>query len=262
MIVDCHTHAFPDGIAARAMAAIGKRGGFRQVLDGTVGGLLASMDKAGVDQSILLNIATKPDQFPAIMSFCAAARSDRIIPFPSVHPDDPEWKSRLSAIRAEGYKGIKLHPYYQQFLFDEERLFPLYARLEEEGLFLIAHTGYDISYPFDDRVGPARVVRVLDRFPGLKLMTSHLGAWYDYDEVRRWFVGRPIYMDISCTFGYLPAPEIKALIEAHGTQYVLFGSDSPWMAQEETLSDLRSLGFSPEVLALIEGENARRFFSL
>ncbi len=262
MIVDCHTHAFPDAIAARAIDAIGKHGSVRNVLDGTLGSLLASMDQAGVDKSFLLNIATKPDQFTAIMKFSAASRSDRIIPFPSVHPDDPELKSHLRAIRNEGYKGIKLHPYYQQFVFDEERLFPLYATLEEEGLFLIAHTGYDIAYPFDDYCRPRRIVQVLDRFPGLKFMASHLGAWMDYEEVRRWFIGRPIYMDLSCTFGYLAAPEIKTIIEQHGPQYVLFGSDSPWVGQAETLSDLRGLGFTPGELALIEGENARLFFGL
>jgi predicted TIM-barrel fold metal-dependent hydrolase len=262
MIVDCHTHAFPDSIAARAIESIGSHGKIRNVLDGTLGSLLGSMDRAGVDRSFLLNIATKPEQFPAIMTFCAASRSDRILPFPSVHPNDPDLKSHLRAIKAEGYKGIKLHSYYQQFVFDEDRLFPLYATLEEEGLCLIAHTGYDIAYPFDDICRPRRIVAVVDRFPGLKLMTSHLGAWMDYEEVRRWFIGRPIYMDISCTFGFLADSEVKDIIEQHGPEYVLFGSDSPWVGQAETLASLRGLGFSPDVLAMIEGKNAQRFFDL
>ncbi len=262
MIIDCHTHAFPDAIAARALDAIGTRGGFRPVLDGTVGSLLRSMDRAGVDKSLLLNIATKPDQFVPILKFCAAIRSDRLIPFPSVHPDDPEMKSRLRTIKAEGYKGVKLHPYYQGFTLDEPRLDPLYATLEEEGLFLIAHTGYDVSYPFDDICGPRRIVAVLDRFPGLQFMTSHLGAWYDYDEVRRWLVGRPVYMDLAVTFGYLPDAELKALIEKHGPQYVCFGTDSPWVNQADDLAKLRALGLDADALAGIEGENARRFFGL
>lgn len=262
MIIDCHTHAFPDAIAARALAAIESGTGPKHVLDGTVGGLLRSMDQAGIDKSLLFNIATKPDQFAPILKFCAAARSDRIVPFPSVHPADPELKKHLLAIKAEGYKGIKLHPYYQGFRFDEERVLPLYEILEAEGLILAAHTGYDVSFPFDEMGSPRQVLNVLNRFPGLKFMATHLGAWRDYDAVRRWFVGRPIYMDLSFTFGCLPNPEIRDIIEKHGPQYVFFGSDSPWVRPEETLADLRSLGFSPEITAMLEGENARRFFNL
>ncbi len=263
MIIDCHTHAFPDHLAARALASIESGGGdARHVLDGTVGNLLKSMDQAGIDKSLMLNIATKPDRFAPILKFCSAARCDRIIPFPSVHPDDPELKSHLKTIRAEGFLGIKLHPYYQDFLFDEERLFPLYASLVEEGLFLAAHTGYDISFGKIEKCCPERIIRVLDRFPGLKLMTTHLGAWNDYAEVRRWLIGRPIYLEISCASQCIPPAEIKDIIEKHGPQYVLFGSDSPWVAQEETLTGLRSLGLSPDILAMIEGNNARRFFGL
>jgi predicted TIM-barrel fold metal-dependent hydrolase len=262
MIIDCHTHAFPDSIAAKALASIEYRGGSKHVLDGTLGSLLKSMDQAGIDKSLMLNIATRPEQFKPIMKFCQEARSDRIIPFPSVHPADPDLKSHLRTIKAEGYKGIKIHNYYQEFIFDEERIFPIYETLEEEGLFLVAHTGYDVSYPCEDHCRPERIVRVLDRFPKLKFMASHLGAWYDYEEVRRCFFGRPIYMEMSWAFRYLPAAEIKDIIEKHGTQYVCFGSDSPWVPQEETLADLRALGFSPDVEAALEGGNARTFFEL
>jgi predicted TIM-barrel fold metal-dependent hydrolase len=262
MIIDCHTHAFPDAIAARAIASIESRGGSKHVLDGTLGSLLRSMDRSGIDKSLMLNIATKPNQFGPIMDFCAAARSERILPFPSVHPDDPELKSHLLAIKAEGYKGIKLHPYYQEFVFDEERLFPLYETLQAEGLCLIAHTGYDVSYPCDDICTPKQIVRVLDLFPEMRFVASHLGAWYDYDEVRRRFAGRPIYMEMSWAFRYLEKSEIRDIIEQHGPPYVFFGSDAPWVPQEETLADLRSLGFSPEITAMLEGGNARRFFGL
>jgi predicted TIM-barrel fold metal-dependent hydrolase len=43
---------------------------------------------------------------------------------------------------------------------------------------------------------------------------------------------------------------------------VFFGSDAPWVTPEETLADLRALGFSPEIEAMLEGGNAQRFFGL
>jgi predicted TIM-barrel fold metal-dependent hydrolase len=96
----------------------------------------------------------------------------------------------------------------------------------------------------------------------MRFVASHLGAWYDYDEVRRRFAGRPIYMEMSWAFRYLEKSEIRDIIEQHGPPYVFFGSDAPWVPQEETLADLRSLGFSPEITAMLEGGNARRFFGL
>jgi len=267
MIVDVHTHAFPDTLAARAIAAIEGHGGSgaRHVLDGTVADLLRSMDRAGITHAVVLNIATRPEQYESILRFCEAIRNrhaPRLIPFPSVHPADPDLRKRLERIQQEGFLGIKLHTHYQDFVFDEDRLMPLYEAVEELGLILEAHTGHDIAFPRDGRCTPERIVRVLDRFPRLRFIASHFGAWLAFDEVRRWFLGRPIHLEISMSLPHIPPLEAKTFIEAHGPQYVFFGSDSPWADQAQTLADLRGLGLSPEALRLIEGENARRFFNL
>ncbi len=267
MIVDVHTHAFPDSLAARAIAAIEGHGqsGARHVLDGTVGDLLRSMDRAGIHCAVVLQIATKPEQYDSILRFCEAIRArhgDRLIPFPSVHPNDPALRDHLRQIHAEGFRGIKLHTHYQDFLFDEERILPLYETVEELGLILEAHTGHDIAFPRDGRCTPERICRILNRFPRLRFIASHFGAWLDFEEVRRWFTGRPIHFEISMSLPYIAPAEAKAFIEQHGPQYVFFGSDSPWADQAQTLADLRGLGLSPDALRQIEGENARRFLNL
>ncbi len=125
-IVDFHTHAFPDELADRAMKLLTEEGGVKPHLDGKISSLLRSMDACGIEKSIVCSIATKPVQFDPILSWCRKIRSGRIIPFPSLHPQDPQFSERISEIKKEGFKGIKFHPYYQDFRIDDERLFPIY----------------------------------------------------------------------------------------------------------------------------------------
>ncbi|MBN1422128.1 MAG: amidohydrolase, partial [Planctomycetes bacterium] len=84
MIIDAHTHAFPDPLAARALESLSANaGGIRPFHDGTVAGLIRSMDAAGVDRSVLCPIATRPDQQEGILRWVLAAPRERIIPFAS-----------------------------------------------------------------------------------------------------------------------------------------------------------------------------------
>ncbi|MFA6498965.1 MAG: hypothetical protein WC256_13310 [Desulfurivibrionaceae bacterium] len=109
-VIDFHTHAFPDPVAARAIPALEGAGQVTACLDGRIDSLLGSMDEAGIGKSVLCSIATRPEQFASILSWSEAIRSERIIPFPSVHPDATEALEQISSIREAGFLGIKMHP--------------------------------------------------------------------------------------------------------------------------------------------------------
>ena len=126
MIIDFHTHAFPDDLAEKAVSGLGYDSKLKPSYDGTIDGLLKSMDEAGIEKSVVLNIATKPSQAENIINWCLKVRSERIIPFASIHPDNGNFPVIISRIKNEGIRGIKLHPMYQDFYADEERLFPVY----------------------------------------------------------------------------------------------------------------------------------------
>ena len=67
MIIDFHTHMFPDKIAARTIDFLSKTGGdMNPFTDGTWKGLKESTKQAGIDHSIVLPIATRPGQFHTI----------------------------------------------------------------------------------------------------------------------------------------------------------------------------------------------------
>ena len=260
-IIDFHAHAFPDAVAEKAMPLLEEEGHLKAPLEGTVASLLKSMDETGVEISVLASIATKPKQFQSILNWSKEVASDRLTPFPSVHPDDPDLVAHVRTIRDEGFKGVKLHPYYQSFEADDERAFPLYEAIQECGLVLLLHTGFDMAYPRDRIVDPARIVKVIEAFPELRLVTTHLGAWEDWDEVRRLMLGRPILMDVSYSIDFLGAGT-REFILSHPADCVIFGTDSPWEHPRKTIDDVRRLDLGEEVEHSIFHRNAERLLGL
>ncbi|HET98020.1 MAG TPA: amidohydrolase [Desulfurivibrio alkaliphilus] len=254
-IIDFHTHAFPDQVAVQAIPALEKEGKVKAYHDGRLVSLLATMDAAGIERSVICSIATRPTQFDAILNWSRLIASPRIIPFPSVHPDDPQLLERISQIRAAGFVGLKMHPYYQGFTLDEAKMWPLYQRIAAENLVLVMHTGFDIAFPREAIASPARIVRVVERVPSLKLIATHLGAWEQWEEVERELVGRPLYMDISYTLHQLAPAQARRIILGHPADYLLFGTDSPWADQRTVLAELAALKLPAELERKILWDN-------
>jgi len=259
--IDIHTHAFPDHIASPAIRALEKEGNIKAYLDGTVAALLASMDRSGIDQSVLCSIATRPEQFSTILNWSKTIRSNRIVPFPSLHPADPQLLEHLQVIHDEGFKGIKMHCYYQDFFLDDPALDELYGRMSALGMILVIHAGYDIAYPRIRRADPQRILEVCRQFPELKLIATHLGGWDEWEDVRRLLTGEPIYMELSFALDFLDQTRLRDMLLSHPHEYLLFGTDSPWTDQATTLKMLGKLG-SPEALfEQITSSNARRLLA-
>jgi len=261
-IIDAHTHAFPDSLAEKALNKLHeKTGPFRAALDGTISSLLESMDFSGVEQSIVCSIATKPDQFESILSWCESIRSRRIIPLPSVHPESTDIESKIREIKERGFKGIKLHPLYQDFFADEERLFPIYEGLEKYGLILEIHSGYDIGYPYQKNAAPERILAVHTNFPALKLVATHLGGWRAWEDVEKYLVGTGVYFETSFTLDEI-APETRsAVLSGHSRDRIMMGSDSPWRRQEMEVDLIMRLDIDEEAREKMLGLNAERLLN-
>jgi len=128
IVTDFHVHAFPDKLAADAISHLSETGGeIKPFTDGTINGLIHSMDAASIDRAVVCAVATRPDQFSTILKWCRSQASERIIPFPAVHPDAEAPADQVRQIAASGFKGFKLHPYYQEFVGDEDKLMVVYA---------------------------------------------------------------------------------------------------------------------------------------
>ena len=124
MLIDFHTHIFPDKIAARSVEIL-LAGMRREQGDAycdsntliyrpaTLGGLLDLMAQSGVDRSICLPIATKPEQTESINRYAESVQSEKVLSFGTLHPADPDWERVLGSLAERGFRGIKLHPQFQ-----------------------------------------------------------------------------------------------------------------------------------------------------
>lgn len=258
MIIDFHTHAFPDSVAATAIPALAKEGNVTAHTRGTVDSLLASMDRAGINSSVVCSIATRPAQFEPILVWSRAIQSPRLISLPSIHPDDPDLVAKVFRINDEKFPGIKMHPYYQNFVLDEERLTPLYEALSETGLLLVVHCGYDIAFPRIRKADPTQILAVKKRFPALRLITTHFGGWDIWSEVEELLIGKEIFMELSFALTHLHPEQSLRMLNKHPVDFLLFGSDSPWDDQMVAIERLKKLNLKPERLDHILGKNAMR----
>lgn len=257
-IIDFHAHAFPDALAEKAIGQLEHGGGIKAFLDGKVSSLLASMDTAGIATSVICSIATKPEQFDPILKWSTQIASERIVPMASIHPRDADPIGKARKVAEAGLRGIKLHPYYQDFNLDDPTLSPFFRVLDELGLIVVCHTGFDFAFARDRRADPERIIRVLERAPGLRFVATHMGAWDDWDQVETHLLGKPITLDVSLSLELLGRERARTMILSHPPDRILFGTDSPWASQSETLRLLRGLELGQEQESMLLWKNARR----
>lgn len=263
MVMDFHTHVFPEEIADRTISLLSRRSNLKPYTDGTAGGLVRSMQRAGVDYSVVLPIATKPRQAHTINSYAAEITGKNgIISFGSIHPFSEGWRSELDYISSLGLKGIKLHPDYQGFFVNDKRAFPAIEYAAALGLIIVFHSGVDLGIPGDIHCRPKAAAELADELRGAKLVFAHTGGFECWDEVEEYLVGRNVYFDISFTAGMLENETLLRIIRAHGADKCLFGSDSPWGSQEDYLEAIRLIGLDEGELEAVMYKNAARLLGM
>jgi len=260
-VIDIHTHAFTEELAERAVAHLVGLNGLTPAYDGTVEALLAAMDHAGVAISVTQPVATKPTQVVRINDWSASIASDRIVPFGAMHPGFEEPAGEVARMASFGLKGFKMHTEYQDFKPDEPRLDPICEAAVEHGLIILFHAGLDTDVPTDNG-RPERFARLLDRHPGLTVVLAHMGGWRLWGGVHEHLAGRPIYLDTSLSLGHMTDDAFLELVEQHGTDRVLFGSDGPWGYVGEELAWLRQLPLAEVDLEAILGANTARLLGI
>ncbi len=242
-IADAHTHIFPEKIAEKAAHSIAD---FYKVKAGDVGTaevLLKNGKRLGVSHYLVCSVATTPLQVASINRFiwenCAA--HPEFIGFGAIHPRMSETQMITEAVRIKesGLRGIKLHPDIQDFLLDDPHMFSLYHICEKDlRLPILFHCG-DARY---DRSSPGRLAHVLDRFPNLPVIASHLGGYSQWEEAYAALKDYDqLYFDTSSSLCFLSDEAAMRLIEGYGPSRLMFGTDYPLWVMEKELDRFFSL---------------------
>ena len=264
MIIDIHTHAFPDELAKRALSSLLSLsdGAFPPVTDATSNGLLAYMDECGIDLSVLQPIVTKEKQIVALNEWAVSVQCDKIISFGGIFPDSPDYKAAIDFVYNLGLRGLKLHPEYQNFVVDDPRILPVYDYALSRGMTLLFHAGYDPAFKPPFRSGAQQFANVLDAMRGGTIILAHLGGHEGWEDTERYLCGRDVYFDTSMGFFYRPEEVFLSFVKNHGADKILFGTDSPWSASDTEIASLRSMPITEEQKELIFSGNAKRILGL
>ena len=267
MIIDFHTHIFPEKIAPRAIEALVD--GVRRIegieneayTDATYGGLLKSMDENGIDMSIVLPIVTNPEKPDGINNYAETVRNDRVISFGSVHPMQKNAADAVRELKSRGFAGIKMHPEFQHCYIDSPESLAVLKAAEEENILVVLHAGADIGMPPPVHCPPDRLKNALNYVEGSNIIAAHLGGWRRWEDVYELLAGTAIYMDIAFIADFIDIDLCRAIIKKHGADKILFGSDSPWEIPAHTLKFLYSLGLGGDEEEKIKHENAKKLLA-
>ena len=273
MIIDVHSHDFPDSIAVRAMNRMCRmtEGSLYAVGDGTLANHLDHMERAGVDRAVSCPIATKPDMFEGILRRAVrirdgelGARAQRmIVPFASVHPLDPNVLLHLEAIAAAGLKGVKFHCYYQDFSLADRDLWPVFAKIADLGLVVQCHCGADISWrELRGLCGPREIEALLKNVRGLRFIAAHLGGSDGYPaHATDALLECGCCIDTSVLHRRWHYDESMRLLRSWPRERILFGTDFPWVHYPEAIGWVKSVR-DPADWDLLFGGNAARLLEL
>ena len=282
MIVDIHTHTFPQAIAAATIEKLAGMSHLSPFTHGSNADLAASMARAGVDRSIVLPVATNPAKVSHINDAAAKVNESYaqtgIFSFGCMHPDAPNWKEELSRVERLGLKGIKLHPIYQSVDLDDPRFLRILDRCGELGLTVLTHAGLDVGFPGKVNCSPDMVLRAVEQVGPVTLVLAHMGGWRNWDEVEQLLPQTSVMLDTSFSLGsmtplgdgyygpgdlhLLDDDAFLRMVRTFGAHRILFGTDSPWDGQAESLARLRALPLTPQEQADILGGNAQRLLKL
>ncbi len=265
MIIDFHTHIFPDKIAARTIEALEAKAGLTASTDGTLNGLISSMENAGVDMSVILPVVTKPGQFETVNTYAAWVNenySEKLLSFGGIHPDTEDYKKELDRIKELGLKGIKIHPDYQGVMIDDARYMNIIEYADSLDLIILTHAGIDVGLPDPVHCPPDKMRKVMDKLHPKKMVVAHYGGWNQWEEVYEYLAGENLYLDTAFTFDYIKGDMFYKILEKHGTDKVLFATDCPWGYQKKDVESLKKLNLTAEVKESIFYTNAKKLLEL
>lgn len=260
MLIDFHTHIFPEKIAKRTEELLSTNSGIQPACGNTLEGLRASMAACGVDYSVTLPIATRPEQTEHINDAAIALlEEDGVISFGSIHPHYSAYREELRRLRSSGIRGIKLHPDYQDFFIDDPEVRPVLQDALDLGLIVVVHTGVDLGKESPYRATPKRCAEFLRHTDSPNMVFAHMGGYLQWDETMEYLAGKNCYFDTAFSLKKrMGAAQFVELVRAHGADRILFATDSPWQSPREAFDAIDALPLTEAEKRGIFYENACR----
>ena len=158
MIIDIHTHVFPDELAQKAKDTLLKNINYRYepVTNLTKDSLIEKMILWGIDISVVHPVITKKTQLKNTNLWAQSISDDRIISFGGIYPHTEDYKKDIDFVCSLGLTGLKFHAEYQNFEIDSAEMLRIYDYAFTKGLIIMHHAGADHGMPLPYKSNPKK----------------------------------------------------------------------------------------------------------
>lgn len=278
VIVDFHTHILPPWLRERRDEYAKSDPCFSLLYSepkariATAGELIASMDEAAVDISVVLNIGwVRHELCVETNDYILESVSrypKRLIGFCAIQPQAGDAAlTEVERCAKAGARGIgELRSDVQGFdLTDKATMGPVVDAMLKHDLILLTHSSEPVGheYPGKGTITPDVLYSFTTTFTDLKIICAHWGGGLPFYELMP-EVGRAsanVFFDTAATV-FLYKPEVFEVVSRIvGIGKILFGTDYPLMHQSRVIAQVQSSRLSEEDKARIMGVNARELLA-
>jgi predicted TIM-barrel fold metal-dependent hydrolase len=275
VIIDFHTHIFPRWLRERHDEYVKRDACFSLLYSqpkariATAEELLASMDEAGIDLSVVLNagwvsheLCVKTNDY---ILDSVSRYPKRLVGFCAIQPRAGDAAiAELERCAKAGAKGIgELRSDVQGFdLADKTTMKPLVDAMLKHDLIFLTHSSEPVGHEYSGKgsITPDTLYSFITAFPNLKLVCAHWGGGLPFyalmPEVAKALSN--VFFDTAATV-FLYKPKIfEQMSRIIGSDKILFGTDYPLMHQNRVLAQIQSAQLLEKDKARIQGANAQK----
>lgn len=277
-MIDAHVHIFPPSMIERREALMrgdpwfGEAFGHPRAKMTTIEDLIASMDKARVDISVVVGWPWGSNDLCAEHNdYLAEAKSrfpNRIVWLGIVNPVAPGAALEISRCVDLGVNGFgEVNADGQGFRWTEPDSYrDALLQVTEAGLPLMCHTSEPVGHRYRGKgyAHPQEILTAIETVPILKWVLAHWGGGLPFYELMpevRLATANVAYDSAATSFLY-DSSIFRRIIDLVGVEKVVFGSDWPVLGQAKLIDRIRGLDLTGDELAAVLGGNAARIYNI
>jgi predicted TIM-barrel fold metal-dependent hydrolase len=279
MIIDFHTHLFPESICSGRKACCESEPAFEMLYRSpksrlvSAPELLEAMDENGIDRSVVFG-------FPWLSAELFRRHNDYIMNTVQQHPDrligfgcfdagNREADREAERCLEGGLAGIGELAFYRSGIDDESlvQLAPIMDICRERGRPVMIHTNEPVghNYPGKTPNTLSQIYRMVERFAANLIVLAHWGGGLFFFRLLKKGVKdklRNVYFDTAASPFLYEEAIYRIAVQLAGVDKILFGSDFPLIPPARYFREIEASGLSAAECRQICGLNAGRLLGL
>ncbi|MBR9704902.1 amidohydrolase family protein [Candidatus Pacearchaeota archaeon] len=217
--------------------------------------LKKSMDRFNIDKSVVFVFSNDHETMvkESIEILDKSKTEDWIIPFLRIDPNFVK-KEELNKLLDMDFKGLKLHPFMQKFVADDEKYFWIYEMCEKRNLPVLIHSSVkDKNYS-----EPMKIINIAKKFSRLNVVMAHFFGG-DYNIIEESVKYPNLYVDTSVNSGSLRR---YIVVKKYGFKNLILASDIPYDSQGVSIMKITEAGLNKDDEDKILSGNALKILNI